>query len=309
MWFWLKFCISDCNRGQLRWPEQKTITAQAFWLSGADIMERACVFAGDRAINCVDLPQRVMVNEGAETHVLQGEGGNMLLEQGVPLEGTQQKNEQDDSLDCTPKNHAKPEWKRLRRLSVEEALPAGLHVHAEREAQDGDGLAAVDEVKGNKSEASLCSDSASSQSPFVWDDSSNEIPPEVWELYEQLPEHQHSPGASNCDSTEAVCGDEAGFIFLRFQLLSGEFNDLSVASDSSLREVWKSLRKQWLFTSISPHDVKVLIFPGRFKVFVGKGEDLDPTMNIIIGELLNSDVYGHAQVPAHVTMILSKQSS
>ena len=86
----------------------------------------------------------------------------------------QLKHKRDASIDCTPKNHAKPAWKRLRRLSVEETLPAGLHMLAERQVQDGNSLTAEIDAKSNASETSLCSDSNSWRSSFVLADRQTE---------------------------------------------------------------------------------------------------------------------------------------
>ena len=103
-------------------------------------MERTCLSESDSALNGVDLLQHVVNNKTAATAA---------------------------SVDCTPKNHSEPAWKRLRRLSVEETLPAELHMLAERQVQDGDSLTAVNDAKSNASETSLCSDSNLSRSSFV----------------------------------------------------------------------------------------------------------------------------------------------
>ena len=130
-------------------------------------MEDTCLSESDSSLNGVDLLQHVVNNKTAATPVLQSEANNLLFEQDMSLEVKQQQHKRAASVDCTPKNHSEPAWKRLRRLSEEEALPAELHMLAERQVQDGDRLTAVIDAKSNASETSLCSDSNSSRSSFV----------------------------------------------------------------------------------------------------------------------------------------------
>ena len=131
-------------------------------------MERTCLSESDSSLNDVDLLQHVVNNKTAATPVLQSEANNLLFEQELSLEVKQQQHKRAASVDCTTKNHSDPAWKRLRRLSAEEALPAELLMLAERQVRDGNNLTAVIDAKNNASETSLCSDSNSSRKSFVF---------------------------------------------------------------------------------------------------------------------------------------------